>query len=142
MRNAHDRSMKIGYTGDLLVKVTKMFPDRDMDSLTKVSFDNGQPPSLKPRWSTLVDDATFDILFINPYIIPDVILTSLLFETKTITDSVVLIHDQIDDDETMSSSSWDLVIDMSPYIQLLKDQGFHSVLQVRDYIVGYTTSFT
>jgi len=124
--------MKIGYcTSKLLNRVTEMFPDRAIDDLIEISF------GLGPTW-TPTDVTNLDILFFDAYEIPETILVSLLFEAKKITDSVVLMsHD------AERLASWDVVgrgggDSSDEYIQLLKEQGFLSVLKVRDYIVAYT----
>ena len=124
--------MKIGYTNKLLTRVTEMFPDRELDNLIEMSF------GLGPTW-TPTDVTNLDILFFDAYEIPETILVSLLFESKKITDSVVLMTHDAD-----LITSWDMVGrgGSDEYVQLLKDQGFLSVLQVRDYIVAYTTPLT
>ena len=125
--------MKIGYcTNKLLNRVTEMFPDRKLDDIIEMTF------GLGPTW-TPTDVTNLDILFFDAYEIPETILVSLLFEAKKITESVVLMsHD------ANLSASWNVVgrgggDSSDEYVQLLKDQGFFSVRQVRDYIVAYTT---
>ena len=120
--------MRIGYTSKLLNRVTEMFPDRALDELIEMSV------GLGPTW-TPTDIANLDILFFDAYSIPETILVSLLFETKKITESVVLMT------EDVNLASWDVVGrgDCEEYVKLLKDQGFWSVIQVKDYIIAYTT---